>query len=198
MIITRQDLISLCNDFLEDKIDKSTIQDFAINAIMSDDIEWNDNIIAETIFEWDNESINYEINKANINLWKNRLLTDKDELLIHNYWNSHIENQKDICKKYNSKWRPVNKKWIIGVSKNLEKDPINGLRHPSENGTTGWFIWTGEYQETNDFFQPMCAEHLLEKRPEIIKYLGLEVGFRFLADKKGYEDIWYDEKLKEI
>ena len=84
------------------------------------------------------------------------------------------------------------------MSKNLEKDPINGLRHPSENGTTGWFIWTGEYQETNDFFQPMCAEHLLEKRPEIIKYLGLEVGFRFLADKKGYEDIWYDEKLKEI
>ena len=198
MIITRQDLISLCDDFLEDKIDKSTIQDFAINAIMSDDIEWNDNIIAETIFEWDNESINYEINKANINLWKNRLLTDKDELLIHNYWNSHIENQKDICKKYNSKWRPINKKWIIGVSKNLEKDPINGLRHPSENGTTGWFIWTGEYQETNDFFQPMCAEHLLEKRPEIIKYLGLEVGFRFLTDKKGYEDIWYDEKLKEI
>ena len=198
MIITRQDLISLCNDFLEDKIDKSTIQDFAINAIMSDDIEWNDNIIAETIFEWDNESINYEINKANINLWRNRLLTDKDELLIHNSWNSHIENQKDICKKYNSKWRPINKKWIIGVSKNLEKDPINGLRHPSENGTTGWFIWTGEYQETNDFFQPMCAEHLLEKRPEIIKYLGLEVGFRFLADKKGYEDIWYDEKLKEI
>ena len=64
MIITRQDLISLCDDFLEDKIDKSTIQDFAINAIMSDDIEWNDNIIAETIFEWDNESINYEINKA--------------------------------------------------------------------------------------------------------------------------------------
>ena len=198
MIITRQDLISLCDDFLEDKIDKSTIQDFAINAIMSDDIEWNDNIIAETIFEWDNESINYEINKANINLWRNRLLTDKDELLIHNSWNSHIENQKDICKKYNSKWRPVNKKWIIGVSKNLEKDPINGLRHPSENGTTGWFIWTGEYQETNDFFQPMCAEHLLEKRPEIIKYLGLEVGFRFLTDKKGYEDIWYDEKLKEI
>jgi len=198
MIITRQDLISLCDDFLEDKIDKSTIQDFAINAIMSDDIEWNDNIIAETIFEWDNESINYEINKANINLWRNRLLTDKDELLIHNSWNSHIENQKDICKKYNSKWRPINKKWIIGVSKNLEKDPINGLRHPSENGTTGWFIWTGEYQETNDFFQPMCAEHLLEKRPEIIKYLGLEVGFRFLTDKKGYEDIWYDEKLKEI
>ena len=198
MIITRQDLISLCDDFLEDKIDKSTIQDFAINAIMSDDIEWNDNIIAETIFEWDNESINYEINKANINLWRNRLLTDKDELLIHNSWNSHIENQKDICKKYNSKWRQKKKKWIIGVSKNLEKDPINGLRHPSENGTTGWFIWTGEYQETNDFFQPMCAEHLLEKRPEIIKYLGLEVGFRFLTDKKGYEDIWYDEKLKEI
>ena len=41
----------------------------------------------------------------------------------------------------------------------------------------------------------MCAKHLLQIRPEIIKYLGLEVGFRFLADKDGYEDIWYDKKL---
>ena len=31
-----------------------------------------------------------------------------------------------------------------------------------------------------------------------IKYFGLEVGYRFLIDKNGYEDVWYDEKLKNV
>jgi hypothetical protein len=44
----------------------------------------------------------------------------------------------------------------------------------------------------------MCAEHLLQIRPDIIKYLGLDIGFRILTDKKGYEDIWVDEKLRVI
>ncbi len=41
----------------------------------------------------------------------------------------------------------------------------------------------------------MCAEHLLEINPKIVNYLGLEVGFRFLIDNNGYEDVWKDEKL---
>ncbi len=199
MKITRQNLIDLCDKFLNDKIDKTVIQDFAWNAITTDDTEWEeDEIISETIFEWDNEDINYEINKTNIQLWKNRLLTNHDELISYNYWNSHIEKQKEICVTYNSKWTPINKKLRIGVSENLDKDPINGLRHPMQQGTTGWFIWTGVYSESEDFFQPMHAEHLLQIRPDIIKYLGLDIGFRFLVDNKGFEDVWYDENLKKI
>ncbi|NBA78852.1 hypothetical protein GOQ04_25085 [Emticicia sp. ODNR4P] len=199
MRVTRQHLIELCDNFLDDKIDKIVIQDFAWKAISEDDFEWDgDEIISETIFDWDNEEINFEINKTNIRLWKNRLLTGQDELLSYNSWNSHIERQKIICTTNNSTWKPINKKLKIGVSADLEKDPINGLRHPNEKETTGWFIWTGEYSEADDFFQPICAEHLLQKRPEIIKYLGLDIGFRFISDKNGYEDIWYDEKLKNI
>ncbi|MBX3288812.1 MAG: hypothetical protein KF855_05640 [Acidobacteria bacterium] len=115
-----------------------------------------------------------------------------------NHWNSYISRQREICEKHNSPWEPVDKNLKVGASFDLENDPINGLRHPSEEGTTGWFIWTGEYSEAADFFQPLCAEHLLQKRPDIIKYLGLGVGFRFLADKNGYEDVWYDEKLNNI
>ena len=199
MTITRQILIDFCDNFLNDKIDKKYIQDFAWEAITSDDFDFvEDDIISDTIFEWDNEDINFEINKINIQLWKNRLLTGQDDLIIYNSWNSHIESQKEICATYNSQWKPINKKLRAGVSVNLDTDPINGMRHPSEKGTTGWFIWTGDYSEREDFFQPMCAEHLLQKRPDIIKYLGLEVGYRFLADKNGYEDIWFDEKLKVI
>ena len=199
MIITRQILIAYCDKFLDDIIDKKHIHDFAWEAITSDDFEFNeDEIISDTLFEWDNEDINFEINKVNIQLWKKRLLTGQDDLVAFNSWNYHIESQKEICVTNNSQWKPINKKLRVGVSTNLDKDPINGLRHPGEKGTTGWFIWTGDYSEREDFFQPICAEHLLQKRPDIIKYLGLDVGYRFLSDKKGFEDIWYDEKLKHI
>ncbi len=199
MTITRQILIDLCDKFLDEKIDKSFIQDFSWEAITSDDFEFvEDDIISDTVFEWDNEDINFEINKANIQLWKNRLLTGQDDLLNYNSWNSHIDKQKEICATQNSIWKPINKKLRIGASLDLDKDPINGLRHPSEERTTGWFIWTGEYSDSEDFFKPMCAEHLLQIRPDIIKYLGLDIGFRFLADKNDYADIWYDEKLKNI
>jgi len=199
MDITRQTLIDLCNEFLDGRVDKKFIQDFAWDAITSDEFESvEDEIISDTIFEWDNEEINFEINKINIQLWRNRLLTNKDELIFYNSWNSHIHQQKEICKIYNSHWKPINKKLRIGASLNLDKDPIHGLRHPNGKGTTGWFIWTGDYSENKDFFQPMCAEHLLQIRPDIIKYLALDIGFRFLIDKDGYEDIWYDEKLRVI
>ena len=199
MKIHRSDLIELCDKFLEDKIDKTVIQEFAWEAITSDEIDWEeDEIVSDTIFDWDNEDINFEINKTNIQLWKNRLLTNEDKLLEFNNWNSHINKQKEICAAYKSVWKPINKKLNIGVSANLEENPVNGLRRPSENGTTGWFIWTGEYSERDDFFRPMCAEHLLQIRPDIIKFLGLDVGFRFLADDKEYIDIWYDANLKSI
>ncbi len=199
MRVTRKHLIEFCDNFLDDKIDKLDIQDFAWKAISDDDFDWDgDEIISETIFDWDNEELNFEINKTNIRLWKNRLLTGQDELMNYNSWNSHIDKQKEICTTHNSTWKPINKKLNVGVSANLDNDQINGLRHPNEKGTTGWFIWTGEYSEADNFFQPICAEHLLQKRPDIIKYLGLDIGFRFLADRNDYEDIWFDENLKNL
>ncbi len=197
MKVDRQDLIELCDNFLNDKIDKAAIQDFALTVISKDDFDWEeDEIISDTIFEWDNEEINYEINKVNILLWKKRLLTEQDYLLSYNSWNSHIEKQKEVCKIHKSLWKPINKKLRIGSSTNIYNGPINGIRQPGEKGLTGWFIWTGSYSEADDFFQPICAEHLLQLRPDIIKYLGLDIGYRFLIDKNGYEDIWYDKNLK--
>jgi hypothetical protein len=100
-----------------------------------------------------------------------------------------LSKQKFVCEKYGSKWTPINKKLRVGVADNLSTDPIHGLRHRNDRqttkGTTGWFIWTGEYSEAEDFFKPMCAEHLLQIRPDIIKYLGLGAGFRFLTDSNG-------------
>lgn len=108
-----------------------------------------------------------------------------------------IEEQKEICKKYGVKWVPSPIGWKIGVSKNISSGamPINGLRHLPETGTLGWYMWAGDYSDDPKFFEPMHIEHLQEKLPLVLKYLGLSPGWRFQIDDKGYEDVWEDKSL---
>ncbi len=200
MNIERKQLIELCDKFLNDEINSNDLSVFAFDAIMSDEVEWNENdeIISETLFEWDNEEINFPINKVNMKLWKNRLENDVDELMIYNNWNVHIEKQKEICGKYGSNWKPINKTLNIGISENLDLGTLNGLRHRTKKGEVCWFIWSGEYSEDDNFFQTICAEHLMQRKPKLIDYLGLDVGFRFIISENGYEAVWFDEKLLKI
>ncbi|MBP6978603.1 MAG: hypothetical protein KBB71_09840 [Lentimicrobiaceae bacterium] len=197
-IITRQDLIKICDCYLTGLIDSSDIGKIGFDLIISDFFTWDDEVISEIIYDWDNQDICYEINDLNIKLWKDYLHTGISKLPDYNDWKLHIKSQQEICKNNNAVWTPINPKLKIGISDDLTKDPLNGLRHPAEKGTNGWFLWTGDYKTDSGFFEPICAEHLLKIRPEIIKYLGLPAGFRFLIDSKGYEDIWEDKDLLNI
>ncbi|MDI3320699.1 immunity protein Imm33 domain-containing protein [Pinibacter soli] len=127
-------------------------------------------------------------------------LTSKKQLVDH-IEKGFIERQKALCKKYNAEFleSPFDK--IIGValkSFNTFSLPINGLRHPIENThSTNWYIWAGEYSNSDDFFQPVHINHLLELCPKAINYLGLAPGWRFLFDNT-YEDVWYDRLILNI
>jgi hypothetical protein len=199
MKITRQNLIQLCDRFLHYEISIIEIKNFASTMMFSEALEWDDEdeILTNTIFEWDNEDSNFPINKVNMLLWKNRLEKNIDKLMEHNSWNHHIENQKVICTQYNSIWNPINRKLTVGASLDLISDPLNGRREKAENGTSGWYIWSGAFSDVDNFFQPLCAEELLQIRPEIVPYLGLDEGYRFLIDHTGYEDVWIGEKYKD-
>ncbi|KXX71178.1 hypothetical protein AVL50_10090 [Flammeovirga sp. SJP92] len=89
---------------------------------------------------------------------------------------------------------------IIGLAiDSLGNGVIHGLRHPSEQNTNGWYIWSGDYSEYEDFFKPVCKEHLNEYiKIDLEKYLDLPAGYRFLIDGNQYEDVWFDESLLEI
>jgi hypothetical protein len=107
------------------------------------------------------------------------------------------EEQIRLCKKFGVEFRPSPEDLKVGVARNVRSGirPINGLRHPPTESTTGWFIWAGEdFSTAPDFFVPLHAKHLEEWCPAVLKYLGLPPGWRFLiAD--GYEDVWYDDSL---
>jgi hypothetical protein len=107
------------------------------------------------------------------------------------------QRQRELCARVGAPFvgAPFDQK--TGVARNLRTTllPINGLRHPPEGDTTGWYLWAGEeFSSSPDFFEPLHTEHLVEWRPEVIKYLGLPPGWRFLI-AQDYEDIWYDPSL---
>jgi hypothetical protein len=110
------------------------------------------------------------------------------------------DQQKAICQKYKADYIPADSNEIAGVSKHFDPSqlPINGLRHPKQGDTSGWYIWTGQLDDAEDFFQPQHIKHLPELSPEVIAYLGLPPGWRFLIGEKGYVDVWYDESLLNV
>jgi hypothetical protein len=76
--------------------------------------------------------------------------------------------------------------------------PRNGLRHPPEGDTTGWYIWAGDtLSDDADFFEPLHVRHLVERCPELLKFLGLPPGWRFLV-ASAHEDVWEDESLLDV
>lgn len=85
----------------------------------------------------------------------------------------------------------------LGIAiETLGQVPINGLRHKTENGTNGWYIWCGqELSKKEDFFSPLHIEHIAEYLPDVIDFLDLPAGYRFLIDGNDYEDIWFEEEL---
>jgi hypothetical protein len=107
--------------------------------------------------------------------------------------------QKLICERYGSPFydSPIYLK--VGIAKDVKEGiwPINGLRHPAEGDTTGWYIWAGEFSTDRDFFIPLHVKHLSDWCPGVIKYLGLAPGWRFLI-AANYEDVWEDTTLLNI
>lgn len=106
------------------------------------------------------------------------------------------KEQEEICKKYKSCISHPNINGKIGIAlESLGTMPTTGVRKIQENGTEGWYIWGGEYSAAPDFFKPVHLSHIEVIAPEVIRYLSLSPGFKFIIDNAGYEDVWYDEEL---
>jgi hypothetical protein len=85
----------------------------------------------------------------------------------------------------------------VGIAGNVRSglQPVNGLRHPPDVGTTGWFIWAGEQlSDEPGFFVPLHVAHLAEWCPAVLPYPELPPGWRFLIAPE-YEDVWEDPSL---
>jgi hypothetical protein len=108
------------------------------------------------------------------------------------------EKQRTVCAQYGREFVACSPESKVGLAiETLGSKLINGLRHPPTDATNGWFIWGGEYSSSPDFFSPLHTSHLEERLPQVIDFLGLPPGSRFvLADDYVY--VWFDELLLNV
>lgn len=111
---------------------------------------------------------------------------------------SLLDKQKEICEKFSAEYQYCDLSLKVGISLSVKKgdSPIHGLRVKEENGTSGWYIWSGDWSDEPDFFVPLHGEHLSEWADIVMPYLGLPKGWRFLITEE-YEDVWEDPALLE-
>ena len=111
-----------------------------------------------------------------------------------------LEAQNEVCISAGAEVGSCRADDKVGISQSaLDGDlPINGMRHPAGNETTGWYIWGGEqFSEDDDFFLPLHSAHLETRCPLVLKFLLLPPGWRFLTDGS-YEDVWFDANLLDV
>jgi hypothetical protein len=108
----------------------------------------------------------------------------------------HPPNQQDLCRRYGVMPDYVNDFEKVGIAlATLQQRPLNGLRHPRDGDTCGWYIWGGpELSTAADFFQPLHVKHLVEICPRALDFLALPAGWRFLTSED-YVDVWHDSSL---
>src|SRR3990170_3766906 len=99
--------------------------------------------------------------------------------------------QVEVCRRFGAEPFPAFAGQKVGIARNVKEgvQPLNGLRHPPEGDTTGWYIWGGEeLPNDSNFFVPLHVHHLDDWCPDVLPYLALPPGWRFLI-APGHEDV---------
>jgi hypothetical protein len=104
--------------------------------------------------------------------------------------------QISVCRQQGANYVPASLESKLGFSFETEAEvPTNGLRHSPQGDTNGWYIWGGKtFSTAPEFFSPLHTRHMLNRKPEIVRFLGLPPGYRFLVDGD-YVDVWFDSSL---
>jgi len=84
-IITREHLIKLCIDTIAGMLTPIDLNEIAFGLISSDYFCWDNStndgeIVAVTLFAWDNPDINFPITNENLRLWRKYLETGEYSL----------------------------------------------------------------------------------------------------------------------
>ncbi len=117
-------------------------------------------------------------------------------ILAKNYLLSVLDEQQRICSRFAAEYLEALPTHKVGLAiSTLGQFPLNALRHPINDDTSGWYIWAGEILPSqDDAFQPVHVAHLADICREILPYLGLAPGWRVLL-APDYVDVWFDPQL---
>lgn len=107
---------------------------------------------------------------------------------------SLTDQQRDVCREHGAEYMPPAAGSKVGIAlQTLGQLPVHGIRVPPTETTCGWYIYAGdESSDAEDFYQPLCVEHLDKYCAFVMPLLALPPGWRFMADDDGFRDVWQD------
>lgn len=108
------------------------------------------------------------------------------------YW----RDQHVVCDRFHAAFDPPRPDRKVAISSGLyEGDPVEGVRYPSPEHMSGWWLTTGRYDGNIASLDVVHLYHVTAARPDLARYLALPAGFRFRAHNAQTTDIWFDEKV---
>ncbi|AUO45739.1 immunity protein Imm33 domain-containing protein [Pseudomonas ogarae] len=73
----------------------------------------------------------------------------------------------------------------------LEGDPADGVRYPSPEHMSGWWLTTDRFDGSVKNLKTVHTQHVAVSRPDLVRFLALPFGYRFHG---ATNDVWLDEK----
>jgi len=108
------------------------------------------------------------------------------------YW----RDQHEVCNRYGGEFTPPRPDKLVVISDGvLEGDAVQGVRYPSPENMSGWWITTDRYNGDIKSLKQEHLYHLTAARADLARYVALPYGFRF--DLAQHEDVWFDRKTLE-
>ncbi|WP_228714933.1 immunity protein Imm33 domain-containing protein [Acinetobacter pullicarnis] len=106
-----------------------------------------------------------------------------------------IDEQKLLCEEFDSAYIEVKGDDLVAVAlQSIKQEPIVGIRKkPIPGESVAWYIYGGELQTKDEDFEIMSIKELQDILPEVLPYLALDHGYRFMIDQDDYEDVWKEE-----
>lgn len=96
---------------------------------------------------------------------------------------SIIKNQSEICFQHELIPLFPNFNQQVVISKGVyEGKDIEGIRYDSPEHMTGWWLITDDYDDNIESLKTVHYYHVAFTRPDILKYLAIPFGYRFLME----------------
>lgn len=107
---------------------------------------------------------------------------------------SLLDLQQRICRTFGAAFDPPAQRSKVGIALHtLDRVPIHGVRLMPTDTTSGWYIYAGDaWSNADDFYQPLCVEHLGKYCKFALPFICLPPGWHFMTDHMGFIDVWYD------
>ncbi|WP_284640782.1 immunity protein Imm33 domain-containing protein [Paenibacillus silviterrae] len=108
-----------------------------------------------------------------------------------------IQMQEKVCNSKNTKTLFPFFGQKVAISRGVyEGMDCEGVRYPSPDHMTGWYITTDQYDGNFQSLMVVHYYHLAFKRTDLLPYLALPYGFRFSKYESKIE-VWLDSTIQE-